>query len=516
MVPLSGPLRRLTVHIFTAALALYIATTGGSLTSTDATVTFDLTRSLVEDRSIALSGNLLGLEENRGADGRYYSQYGIGQAIFNVPFYAGMRAAQRVTGLSVGKPDSLLKAATSLTSDIAIAATVATVFAAAVLITGEAIPAFVAAFAAGVGSLLWPSASFGFNAPLTAWLLTTIVTLLWVGLRDDRQSALIAAGILSGMAWLTRHEFPVIIAALTVIIAAARWPSWPAISRALIAYLPGAALGGAVWMLYNAVRFGHPLRVGYHPAWGVEGYWGLLLSPAESILLYSPSVMIGIVSVFTLARSRSHTRSADRLTAWLLAGPAIASYLFFGALEDWAGGRAYGPRYLVPILPLLAIAVAPAYQRASRRGRQLIAVTIAISSLVQVPGVLMDYSRVSQTWARAADERVLSERLERWSASPLLLNAQASMTAVPRNTAYLSGAETPPTFDRTASEERHDFAQQFAFSLDFWWLYLVYLGVLTAPAALALALMLLGASLWHTRRAWQLAVQFDRRRVAQS
>jgi hypothetical protein len=47
----------------------------------------------------------------------------------------------------------------------------------------------------------------------------------------------------------------------------------------------------------------------------------------------------------------------------------------------------------------------------------------------------MDYSRVSETWAAAADRTVLSQRFERWSASQWVLNAQASVTAVPRNAA---------------------------------------------------------------------------------
>jgi len=49
--------RGTAVLVFCSALALYTLTAGGSLTSTDAVVTFDLTASLVERHSIALTEN---------------------------------------------------------------------------------------------------------------------------------------------------------------------------------------------------------------------------------------------------------------------------------------------------------------------------------------------------------------------------------------------------------------------------------------------------------------------------
>ena len=173
-------------------------------------MTFDLTRSLVEEGSLALSGNLLGLEANRGVDGRYYSQFGIGQSLYNVPFYAAGRAIQHMTGLGLGKPDSLLKAAVDIGSAVAAAGTVAIVFVFALVLTGRAVPALVCAAACGVGSLLWPYARFGFNAPLAAWLLTTTVTSLWLGVRHDRRHLVVIAGFVAGAAWLTRHEFVIV------------------------------------------------------------------------------------------------------------------------------------------------------------------------------------------------------------------------------------------------------------------------------------------------------------------
>jgi hypothetical protein len=63
-----------------------------------------------------------------------------------------------------------------------------------------------------------------------------------------------------------------------------------------------------------------------------------------------------------------------------------------------------------------------------------------------------------------------------WETAPLALNVRASVDAVPANVRYVLGLATPPAVRRTSDQEDRDFAQQFGFSLDFWWLYLFYLG----------------------------------------
>ena len=213
-------------------------------------------------------------------------------------------------------------------------------------------------------------------------------------------------------------------------------------------------------------------------------------------------MIAGLAALVTLARR-------DRATACLLAMPALAYFLFVGALKDWSGGRSYGPRYLVPILPLLAIAMAPLFQRATTRGRHVILAMVIVSTLVQLPGVFVDYSRVSQEWAAHAHPDAVRSRLHRWSSSPLILNAHATARAVPRNVLYLTGRAEPPIVEVDVSAERRDFAQQFAFSLDFWWLYLFYLGALPRLGAVSIGFGLWCAACFLSVRAWRLAVLLD-------
>ena len=71
-------------------------------------------------------------------------------------------------------------------------------------------------------------------------------------------------------------------------------------------------------------------------------------------------------------------------------------------------------------------------------------VVLLLSVLVQVPGVLVDYSKVREERA-AAGETIAQDM--RWSGMPLRLNARASVQAFGRAVRHLSGAEAPPRIE---------------------------------------------------------------------
>ena len=95
-----------------AALCIYIATAGGGLTTVDAVMTYEVTKNLVTRGSTAF--DVVGLNHHRGVDGRYYSPFGIGQSIFNIPFYLAGRAAHQRLGVRIGRSETIDKAAVAL------------------------------------------------------------------------------------------------------------------------------------------------------------------------------------------------------------------------------------------------------------------------------------------------------------------------------------------------------------------------------------------------------------------
>jgi hypothetical protein len=267
----------------------------------------------------------------------------------------------------------------------------------------------------------------------------------------------------------------------------------------VLGFLPAAA----AWCAFNIYRFGSPLDAGYLrdrvPQFGssiATGLYGLLFSPTASLLVYCPIAIVAIAALFVLA-------ARDRAAAILLGGSVVVLLLFYAQLGNWMGGRSYGPRYLLPTVPLLMLALVAVNRWHFVSSRWEAAVMLAISLAVQIPGVIVDYAKVSVAHARLEGAPTREDRLREWRVSPLALNTAAAVDAVPRNVRWLLGREAPPPVRAGVSPGTSDFSQQFADTLDFWWMYLYRMGVLKAGQVCLLFVgMLAGIGalcLWYRR-----------------
>jgi hypothetical protein len=488
--------------LFALTLGVYMLTAGGSLTTSDAVQAFDLTRNLVEHGSIAISEDLVaGAEALRGPDGRYYSPFGIIQSIVNVPFYLAGKAATRIAGVQIGKPDTVPKAAVALAQTLVGAVVVWQIFRLCLAVTGAAGVSLAAALTFAFGSVLWPYSRFGFNQPIACAALTAAVHTAWLAARRSQPRWSAAAGLWLGVALLTRHELALALLPVGAWLWWAGRPSGQERRTRLLAFLPPFGIALAVWLALNAYRFGNPLDTGHLrdpvPGFGspvIEGLLGLAFSPSTSLFLYSP------VAIFGLAGLAGPLWRRDRATAgWLVAIVALFT-IFYASLGNWTGGRSYGSRYLVIVLPLLAVGWAALLAALDRRVRRTLAVSVlTLGVIVQLPGVLVDYAKVSQAASSGRGPFTSAERQWSWAASPLVLNARAAAHAVPANAAYLLGWKPVPAVARPANADDRGFSQQFAFSLDFWWLYLWYVGVLPRWGIVALLAAGAGWTLLCTR-----------------
>ena len=179
--------------VFLLALVVYSATTGGSM-ATD-TMSYEVAKNIAEHGSVAMSYNVHDMDAHRGADGRYYSPYGIGHPIYGVPFYWAGKLAERVTGIGIGKPEALRKAFFVLGNAVAGALTVWLTFLFALKLGGSARAAAATALTLAFATLLWPYAKMGFNAPVAALTLLWGTYGAWTGVREHRPAMLWSAGI---------------------------------------------------------------------------------------------------------------------------------------------------------------------------------------------------------------------------------------------------------------------------------------------------------------------------------
>ena len=348
--------------------------------------------------------------------------------------------------------------------------------------------------------------------PLAAALLLAAVYFSLQASQTGHRGHALAAGLTCGLALLTRHEL--ILAAVPsigVILWArlvdarrihgsvpvpgrgGRRPYEEAV-RLASWWLAGLLPAIVVWGWYNNIRFGSPIETGYlrDDTLGmggslVEGLWGLLLSPGGSIIVYSPSVLAAVPAL--VASRRQHPQFA-----WMTTAMAVLLTLFYAQLGSWAGGRSYGPRYLLPLLPLLMVAVSLWLSQLTGGARRALLALCLTSAAVQVPGVLVDFAKVRVTFAKGVGGPSYEARMHEWSNCPLALNAKAAAAAVPTVAKHLAGLEPRPAIEMGEGVAAREFSQQFAFSLDFWWIYLFYLRVIPAWVAILFGLCWAGAS----------------------
>ena len=471
--------RKIALWVCGIALCVYTVTTGGSF-ATDL-ASFEVTKNLAQRGSFAMSYDVLATEAERGVDGQYYAPVGIGHPLFSLPFYLGSRALQSLSAIKIGKPETLDKAAVVLGSAVAAAFCAPLAFLFAWRLSGSLEGALVATLSLAFGTILWPYSKFGFNAPLATCCLLGATLCTWIGVRDYRSYVLMAGGALQGMALLTRHEMGVMIIPIFIwLVAESRRDRQLMFKRLVLFGLP-FALAVGVWMWYNASRFGHPFDTGLLRDPNVRfdssffvGLYGLLASPGRALFLYAPITLVGLLALKRLAMQ-------DRSTALLFGLQILILTSLIAKMHQWDGGESYGPRYLVPLLPYLTVPIAvlfPLGQRAVRR--RILFTTLALSVLVQLPGVLVDYSKIQNAFARQTAGYSIQMSRYSWEATPLVLNVKSALKGVPRNVGHLIGIATPPAVVQSGQETQRDFSQQFVFSLDFWWLYLYYLGVIPA------------------------------------
>ncbi|MEW5982150.1 MAG: glycosyltransferase family 39 protein [Acidobacteriota bacterium] len=493
-------------------LGAYLCTAGGSMATTDAVVSFDLTRQMVDHGTIALSGNLIGNEAYQGTDGRYYAPFGLAQALWNIPFYVSGRGAATLLGPGRIDGEALVKASVTIGSAVAAAGCVWTVWLFGASAGAGPRAAMLGGLLAAFCSSLWPYSKFGFNVPLVALFLTSALTWSWAGLLHGRAPSLVAGGAWLGLALLTRHEMALAALPILILVASDARGRWARVGW----WLLGAAPGVFVWLGYNAARFGSPFATGYErdptPAVGSSvgaGLWGLLVSPGTSLILYSPVVVPALAALWFLRRRE------PRL-AWTAAGLCLAFLLFYAQLGNFAGGRSYGPRYLVPLLPMLCALLAVGMRSFSAGCRRLAVGICLISAAVQLPGVVVDFSKVRLEYALRTPGRTYEAVMNEWRSCPLVLNIRAAVQTAPRVARHLTGREPMPVIARPSSGSRGEFSQQFASSFDFWWLHLYYLSVLPAWLSLAAGTTLAGVSLLLLSAAWRRSPSPRRRQEAGS
>ena len=320
--------------------AIYWLTASGAFHSIDEQAVFAVSRNLVLhgqlNESALFWAQPYTYHARVGLDGELYSKYGIGHSLLVA---LPLALARFLPGASLSSSAMILNAlATALTAGLL------------VLVAGRLGYAewigVLLALLYGLCTFAWVYAKTMFSEPLVAlcWMLA-----VWILLRgQDRRHALLA-----GMALAVAVTVRPASLLMTPFFAL---PLWRGEGRGRWCWLALPVACAVVGLLaFNQVRFGNPLEFGYVERFGapiMAGVNGFLVSLDRSLFLFAPPLLLlpwGLPPFM-----RRHGR-----WGWTFLGVAAASILAYSLWPVFWGGPVWGPRYLLPAVPLLMLCLGP-------------------------------------------------------------------------------------------------------------------------------------------------------------
>ena len=378
--------RRLLWLLVLLPLLVYVLS-GPTFLGYDGTIMLRVTESLLLHHSLQITDPMLHVNEP-------YSYYGLGISLLLVPFVA---AGHALFGSSI----TLL----TLLEPLLAAASVAALWMLLRELGVSRRRALWIAWLYAFGTLAWHYAGMLFSEPLVGLCLLVAVIALLRFRRLEQRSALLLGGSAVGAAVVVRVDSVLLIALPTLLFVlvlihrrsrpGGRPFEWWSATADIALFGAPVLLGVAVDLWYDWVRYGSPFQTGY-AADGlgftfplIKGIYGLLLSPGAGLFVFVPVLAMALFGVLGFRRR------------WPLESALVAALiglrvLFYAGWYGWDGGVSWGPRYLVPILPLMMIGLA--FLRIHGWRRVGLWVTGSLGVAIQLLGQLVWFI----TWFRLA------------------------------------------------------------------------------------------------------------------
>jgi hypothetical protein len=394
--------RALSLALFLFLLSAYLLTYSGTFHSSDGQAMFAVGESLVRRGDYDINQiRWMALQQGDfGPNGDLYCHKGPATSLFAVP----------LIWLGLVVPFWGVVQSGMLFNVIVTALTGALLYWYARRLGYSASTALICGVVFGLATMAWPYSKYFFSEPLSGLTLLAAAYFL-LGLRSGHghkvvwRSALLS-GLCLGAAIATRFAnallAPILIGALLAYLLLGQriteMNSWhdqircglAATWKELALFLLPLLLWALVLVAYNYLRFGDPFTTGYlgleesFSAPTLVGIPGLLISPGRSVFLYGPVLLALIPAVPAFFRRH-------RLEALLLLLIGLCYLLVYGRWFMWHGGFAWGPRFLVPIIPLLVVMLAPFIETMRGKGRAAFWTLFGLGLVVQIEGLSVDF-----------------------------------------------------------------------------------------------------------------------------
>jgi hypothetical protein len=370
--------------VFFFFLLINILSAGGHFDWRDGVETFVVTESMVIKNSAKSHADIPSVKELYG---KTYDQHNITSgpqpfygprslllSAIAVPFYL---AATTVFSIS-----PILATGLFLNSVI-IALVSLVVFLFSLKMHGSKRIAFILSLIFNVCSFVWPYNTSLYPQPLQALLIFTATYFIYISLHSypsficyytrlrtkvdkipvgERRALFFAmvGGILLGFSVFAHPSSAIVIPGFIVYFI---YSTIRRSKKVLVSFLLSLTTVLFFMAVVNFVRFGSIWEFGYygygtlnvHGGW--EGLLGLWISPGHGLLFYFPIVVLLPFALKKMSRDKENRR-----IAFLIIYITIVNWLFVGTLNydepiSWSGAFAWGPRYMILLLPFFVLSL---------------------------------------------------------------------------------------------------------------------------------------------------------------
>ncbi len=375
--------------LFLVVSAVYALSGPGRIDIIDGQLRYEVALNLLNGGRPEIRDPVLRFASLPGRDGSVYSFYNAGASLAGLPLLWLGQVAHR----NQETPRFMFSLTSALFGGLVAAALY--VFYRTLGVEGGAALGWVAVNA--FGTLIWPLATSTFDQAQHAALILIAVGLGRGSAKRDSKWLAFAAGLPAAALLNYQESYALVVPALA--LSTLEWNRESGVARGSYGrygcFLVAAGLGLAGWLAFNAVRFGNPMffvgklpREG-HPAGSLfgdpaAGFLSLLFSPGKSILLYSPIVVLGFLGARALWKK-------DPVLVLTLVTVSTIHLMFVSALRFFGSDWAWGPRYLVPLLPLWALGFP--FLRTSTIRRSVCSAVVGLGILVQLLALSVDHQR---------------------------------------------------------------------------------------------------------------------------
>ena len=356
------------------AVALFLLLVGqAQVTILDGSSMLAVAQSIVHHGSLAVPPEL-GVPGHDGVT--HYSKYGILLSLLSL---LPVLLAQPI-GAVTGRVELIEAAAAASLMPLIAGALVAALYALGRRLGAARAAAGLVAAGTVLGTYLLPYGRDFFTEPLVALGVVVMVERALAG-RELQAGAALALAVLARPQ--SAAFAPLLFGYLLLRGAGA---------GAVLRTLPPLALAALATVAYNLYRFHDALEFGYRPPVDpgfttplLEGAGGLLLSPEKSIVLFAPAIVLLPLALVALWRR-------DRAITTLLLALFAATFVLAATWWSWAGGWSWGPRLLVPGVPLVLVALGPWIGTSATRCRVVTALfavgfVLSFSAVLAPPGM---------------------------------------------------------------------------------------------------------------------------------